>query len=360
MITNTVQAIPKAELHVHIEGTITPAKCREMAVRNGVTLADGLFTPDGDGYQYSDFIDSVTRVYFGIAATLKNGADYEDITYDYLKRCAAENAIYVELIACPAQCVRSNIPYKDMIDGMAAGIDRAKADFGIESRINVTFERDQSMSAADVAAKAERDADMILSYAHPYIIGLDIAGGEKSGDIPPFRDAYDRTVKNFGRTLGIRMHAAENAGAKNARDALDFGVTRIGHGVQVILHPQTISLLRGAGVMLEICPTSNILALAHLWPNYESHPLRELYDAGLHISLNSDDPGLFDTSIGREYQIAKDYFGFTDQELFDITRDAIAASFAPDEIKRALHQRVETAWQSFFNRPSPVGPTPLP
>jgi len=347
-----VQALPKVELHVHIEGTITPAKCLEMAVRNNVALSPDLFNADGSDFQYSDFLDSVTRVYFGIAATLKNSADYEDITYDYLKRCAAENVIYVEIIGCPAQGVRSNIPYQDMIDGLAAGIDRARADFGIESRINVTFERDQSLSDADVAAKAERDADLILSYPHPYIVGLDIAGGEKAADIPPFRDAYERTLREFGRPLGVRMHASENAGSGNALEAMSFGVTRIGHGVRTILDPAAIAQLKRENVMLEVCPTSNVLALKDFCPTYATHPLRDLYDAGLHISLNSDDPGLFRTTIGQEYQIAHEKFNFTVKELLDVSADAVDFSFAPDDVKKNLTLKVEDFRQRFFNRPA--------
>lgn len=350
-VSPDVQALPKVELHVHIEGTITPVKCREMAARNNVVLSPDLFTADGSDYQYSDFIDSVTRVYFGIASTLKTGADYEDITYDYLRRCAAENTIYVELIVCPAQCVRSGISYADMIDGVAAGIDRARVDFGIESRMNATFERDQSLSDAEIAGKAERDAGLILSCPHDYVVGLDIAGGEKAGDIPPFRDAYERTLREFGKPLGVRMHAAENAGASNAFEAMGFGVTRIGHGVRTILDPAAIAQLRGDRVMLEICPTSNVLALTDFCPTYETHPLRELYDAGLHISLNSDDPGLFRTSIGREYQIAHAKFNFTVKELLDVSADAVDFSFAPDTVKQKLALRIENFRQHSYNTP---------
>lgn len=358
-IDKTIFKLPKAELHVHIEGTVTPEKCRELAARNGVSLDKDLFTADGKDFNYRDFIDCVTRVYYGVASTLKTQSDYEDITYDYLKRCAAENAVYVELIACPAQAVRSNIPYNQMIDGIAAGIDRARDDFDIESRINATFERDQSLSDADVSAKAERDADIILSYKHLYIVGLDIAGGEKENDIQPFRPAYERTLRDFGRPLGIRMHAAENAGGFNAREALSFDATRIGHGVRIVLTPDILDLVRNRKVMLEVCPTSNVLALKDFSPSYEQHPLRQLYDAGLHISLNSDDPGLFRTSIGNEYQIAHDYFDFTSIELVEITKDAIRYSFAPSDLKKSLLNRIEASRQSFFNHPGhKPGPQP--
>lgn len=351
-----IHTLPKVELHVHIEGTVTPAKCLELAARNNVALDPALFNADKSDYQYSDFLDSVTRVYFGIASTLKNGADYEDITYDYLKRSAAENVIYAELIACPAQCVRSDISYKEMIDGMVQGIDRARADFGIESRINSTFERDMFLSDADVSAKAERDADMILSYPHPYVVGLDIAGGEKANDMEPFRAAYERTLRDFGRPLGVRMHAAENAGPENAREAMSFGVTRIGHGIRSILDPDVIKQLRRKNIMLEVCPTSNVLALQDFCPTYEDHPLRDLFNAGIKIGLNSDDPGLFRTTIGREYQIAHDRFGFSAEELLNISRDSAVASFAPWDVRQQLRQKIEAFRSCFFNQPRTQGP----
>lgn len=330
---------------------MTPAKCRELAARNHVSLDPALFTPDGNDYHYTDFLDSVTRVYYGIASTLKTGADYEDIAYDYLRRCAAENAVYVEMIACPAQAVRCAIPYREMIDGLVAGMDRARHDFSIESRINVTFERAFGSGDAEVSAKAERDADIILSYPRPYIVGLDIAGGERNGDIPPFRAAYERVLRDFGRPLGVRMHASENADARNAREAVNFRVTRIGHGVRIIDDPAVLEQVRSERIMLEVCPTSNILALQDFCPTYQDHPLRRLYDAGILVSINSDDPGLFKTTLGREYQIARDEFGFTIEELSDISRMAARYAFAPEDVKARIVQRIDDMRQRSFSAP---------
>ena len=337
-----IAALTKAELHVHIEGTVTPEKCRELATKNGVALADDLFTPDGAAYHYSDFIDLVTRVYQNMARCVRTREDFEEITYDYLSRCAAENTLYVELIACPGQTHLVGISYADMIDGIADGIDRARADHGIEARINVTFERHR-------AAEAEADADMILSYQHPYIVGLDIAGGEMPGDIEQFRPAYERVLNEFGRWLGRRMHASENVGPDNARDAMSFGVTRIGHGIQIIDDPVLLGECIRDNVTLEVCPTSNILALKTYCPDFAAHPLRKLFDRGVMLCLNSDDPGLFGNSIGMEYQIAKDHFSFTGDELIKITRTAVAESFAPPELKLSLIARVDDFERARFS-----------
>ena len=310
-----------------------PAMARELAARNGITLDPALFSPDGGEYRYKNFFDLVTKVYQAVACCMKTKGDYEQVTYDYLRRCAGEDTIYVELIGCPGQCPRSGISYRDMVDGTAAGIDRARAECGIEARINMTFERHRP------GAEAEKDADMILSYPHPYVVGLDIAGGEQEGDIPQFKPLFDRVQRSFGRKLGLRMHAGEGAGpADNIRAALDFGVARIGHGVRLIEDPALMKEIIARGVVLEVCPTSNILLMPQYGGDFANHPLRRLYDAGVKVTFNSDDPGLFgaDCSIGGEYAIAHDKFGFTDDELRGVTRTAIEAAYVDETLRKRL------------------------
>jgi adenosine deaminase len=329
-IDEQVMSIPKAELHVHIEGTVRPEVARAIARKNGITIDPGIFSEDGTSYRWKDFIDLVTRVYQEMARCLKTADDYETITYDYLTRCAAEGSIYEEPSGYPGQCLVSGIDYKEMVDGIARGIDRARADAGIEARITMSFERHRP------GAEAERDADLILSYPHPYIVGLDIAGGEREGDLAAFEGIYKRVLREFGRPLGVRAHAAENIGPVNGWDALSrLPINRIGHGVRSVEDPDLIQEIIRRSVVLEVCPTSNVVAAAR-YKSYAEHPLRQLYKAGVKLCLNSDDPGLFGNSIGMEYQIAKDHFGFTEDELRGITRTAIEASFVAPEIKEKL------------------------
>ncbi|HOO51305.1 MAG TPA: adenosine deaminase [Alphaproteobacteria bacterium] len=332
-MTPEIKAIPKAELHVHIEGTVTPEIARMIAKRNAIDLDPDIFSEDGTSYKWNGFIDLVTRVYQEMARGMKTAEDFETIMYDYLCRCAEEGAIYVEPSGSPGQCLVSGISYKDMVDGMARGMDRARKDTGIESRLTMTFERHRPNGA-------ESDAELILSYKHPYIVGLDIAGGEQEGDLVAFEQSYKRVLEEFGRPIGSRAHAAENIGPVNGWDALKrLPLNRMGHGVRCIEDAKLIQELIKRDVTLEVCPTSNILAVKE-FPNFKSHPLRKLFNAGVSICLNSDDPGLFGTSIGNEYQIAHDEFGFSEDELLAITRNAIAASFAPQDVKEKLLLRI--------------------
>ncbi len=352
-LDDDLRAIPKAELHVHIEGTVTPEKCRELAAKNNITLADDLFTDDGSAFRYNDFFHLVTSVYDNMAQSIRTKEDYADLTCDYLTRCAAEGTIYVEMIAWCSAGKAIGLSYKDMIDGMADGIDKAQKETGIIGRINTTMVRHQPLD--DVWEEART----IAAYNHPYIVGLDIAGGEALGDLPKYQPLFDHIYKEFGRPLGMRVHAGEAQGAANVDDALDFypSPTRIGHGVRSIEDKDVVHTLVDNNVVLEVCPTSNVLA--KIYPSYADHPLRQLMDAGVKICLNSDDPGLFGNSIGMEYQVARDHFGFTNDELLEATKTAIAASFVEFPVKRALLQKISGNTPGFNPRTSkPAGPQP--
>ena len=350
-IDSDILKLPKAELHVHIEGTVTPDMARKKAAAHGLSLPADIFSADGKSYEWGGFVDLVTRVYDAVAQTVRTRQDYEDIAYDYLKRCAAENCLYVELIISPDHAKRFGLSYKDMVEGIAAGIDRARADFGIEARMNAALVRHLPQADVDAAAQT------IVSYKHPYVVGLDLAGAEKSGDIPRFRPTF-KFIKGWtGGQMGWRIHAAEAAGAENARAALDLHVKRIGHGVRAVEDPAVLADLVKSGTHLEICPTSNVLA--GLYPDYKAHPLTQLRAAGVRFSLNSDDPGLFGNSIGTEYQVAHDHFGLSPAQLSAVTRTAIEDSFVDDKAKKLLLQKVD-AYGFFLNQNKAGGPNPGP
>ena len=336
-VDEQIRQLPKAEIHVHVEGTMTPSMAKHIATRNGVAIDPSLFDPDGINYNYKNFLDLVTVVYQAVADAMRTRADYAEVTYDYLRRCAQDNTLYVELIACPGQCARTGISYKDMIDGIADGIDRAQKEFDIESRINITFERHRP------GVESEKDADLILSYPHPYVVGLDIAGGEKSGDLGQFAAPFQRVMNNFPRPLGSRLHAGEGAGPENMRDAITlFAPTRIGHGVRAMEDEGIIDIIKKKGIVLEVCPTSNILLMPQYGGDIKKHPLRELFEKGVKVTLNSDDPGMFgDCTLTGEYQIAHDEFGFSLPELLQVTRTTIESSYADRETRKRLLKVVD-------------------
>lgn len=348
-LTDAVRRIPKAELHVHIEGTVTPAMAHRKAAEHGMTLPTDIFDAQGN-FTWKDFADCVTRVYDAVAEVVRTPQDYEDIAHDYLVRCADEGAIYVEMIISPDHAARMGISYKDMVDGIARGIDKARAETGIEARMNATLVR--HLPDADLWKTARE----IVAYRHPYVTGLDLAGAEKAGDIPRHRPVFKYIKDATNAELGWRMHAGEGAGAVNVKDAMFMKARRVGHGVRVVEDPALLDDIMRRGIVLEVCPTSNVLA--GIFPSYSAHPLRRLIDAGVRVTLNSDDPGLFNCTIGGEYQVAKDHFGLSDSMLAEITLTAIEAAHVDEQTRAKLLADVRNSGFLAQRRPLPRPPQP--
>jgi adenosine deaminase len=319
--------IPKAELHVHIEGTAPPDLIRRIAERNRMPVPDGVFeTPDR--FAYTDFLDFL-RTYDRAASVIRTAADYRDVTYEYLARCARDGAVYVELIASPDHAALVGLSDEEHFAGIAEGIDDAREDHGIESRILLTAIRNLGVE------NAIRVARHAASHPHPYVVGFQLSGDEESFPAGDYAEPF-RIAAEAG--LGCSAHAGEWAGPDSVRAALELPVTRIGHGVRSIEDPRLVGELTERGIVLECCPTSNVVL--DLYPSYESHPLPRLAQAGVRVTLGSDDPPWFGASIGGEYAVCQEWFGFDDERLRGITRTAILAAFCDENLKQSLMRRV--------------------
>jgi adenosine deaminase len=316
-------AVPKAELHVHLEGTAPPALVRRIADRNGLDVPGGVFaTPDR--FAWRDFLDFL-HTYDLAASVMRTAADYRDVTFEYLAACAAEGAVYVELTASPAHARLVGLSDEEHLGGIAAGIDDARAAHGIEARILLTCIRDFGVEhAVRVAAHA-------AERPHPYVVGFSMAGDEAGHPPGPFAEAYAIAA---AAGLGCTVHAGEWAGAASVREALDLPVTRIAHGVRAIEDPGVVREIAERGIVLECCPTSNV-ALG-VFPSYAAHPLPALRAAGVRVTLGSDDPPYFGASVGGEYAVARAEFGLGDADLRAVTRTALEASFAEPPLRGAL------------------------
>jgi adenosine deaminase len=322
--------IPKAELHVHLEGTATPDLVRRIAERNGLRVPDGVFAAP-DRFAWRDFLDFL-QTYDMAASVIRTAEDYRDITYEYLTACAADGAVYVELIASPDHAALVGLTDDEHLGGIAAGIDAARAEHGIEARILLTCIRNFGVESAVRIARhaAERP--------HPYVVGFQMAGDEAGYPPGPFAEAYAIAAV---AGLGCSVHAGEWAGPESVRGALELPVTRIGHGVRAIEDPALVAELAERGIVLECCPTSNVVL--GVFESYAAHPLPALRDAGVRVTLASDDPPYFGASVGGEYAVAREHFGWGDAELLAVTRTAIEASFAEPELRAALLARVDDA-----------------
>jgi adenosine deaminase len=319
--------VPKAELHVHLEGTATPDLVRRIAQRNGLEVPEGVFAAP-DRFAWRDFLDFL-NTYNLVCSVIRTGEDYRDITYEYLSACADGGAIYVELTASIDHSRIAGIGDAEHWEGIAAGIDDARADHGIEARILSVAVRNYGVE------RAVEIAELTAARPHPYVVGFSLAGDEAGYPPEPFLDAY-RIAAAAG--LGCTVHAGEWAGPDSVRGALELPVSRIAHGVRAIEDPALVEELARRGVTLEVCPTSNVVL--GVFPSYEEHPFPVLRAAGIPLTLGSDDPPYFGASVAGEYAIAHERFGLSEDELVGVTRTAIEASFAEPALRDHLLTRL--------------------
>jgi adenosine deaminase len=188
------------------------------------------------------------------------------------------------------------------------------------------------------AERAEAIARRLAEDRHPYVVGFNLAGDEAGFPAAQFAAAY---AIAHAAGLGCTIHAGEHAGPASVRAALELPVTRLSHGVRAAEDPALVGELAERGIVLEVCPTSNVAT--GVYPSYEDHPLGALRDAGVRVTLASDDPPYFGATIGGEYALARKRFGLDEAQLREVTRTAITAGFAEDAVKEQLLERVEKA-----------------
>jgi len=319
--------VAKAELHVHLEGTAPPELVREIAARNGVALPDRLVGEDGR-FRYSDFIDFL-RTYDLAASVIRTAQDYRDITYQYLRDCASEGAIYVELTASPDHAGIVGLSDEAHLQGIADGIDDARRDTGIEGRILLSAVRNFGVG------QAIRIARYAAERPHPYVVGFSMAGDEENFPAADFAEPFEIAA---AAGLGCTIHAGEWGGPDSVRAAMRLPVSRIDHGVRAIEDAELVRELAAREIVLACCPTSNVVL--GVYPSYEHHPLTRLRAAGVRVTLGSDDPPYFGATIGREYEICAQRMGLSEDDLRDLTRTAIEAAFCDDGLKATLRARV--------------------
>ncbi|MEZ2130235.1 MULTISPECIES: adenosine deaminase [unclassified Sinorhizobium] len=318
--------LKKVELHCHLEGAAPPALTASQARKYGVDTSG--FMRDGI-YLWHDFA-SFLECYDKVSEVYRTEEDYVLLTEAYLTELADIGTIYSELIVSPDHGNRIGLGADAYIAGVSAGIISAKEKTGIEARLIVTGERhfgpESVVRAAEYAAKA----------GNPLITGFNLAGEERMGRVADYARAFD-IAREAG--LGLTIHAGEVCGAFSVTEALDVvRPSRIGHGVRAIEDRDLVRRLADLGTVLEVCPGSNIAL--NVFPDFDTHPLPALLNAGVRVTLNSDDPPFFHTSLMREYELASKTFGLSDADIDSITRTAIEAAFIDEPTRAALLTRL--------------------
>lgn len=316
----------KAELHCHIEGAAAPELVMRQAAKYGVDVSS--LIRDG-AFAWHDFT-SFLAAYDAAADLFRTEEDYARLTDYYLTSLARDGCIYSEIFTSPDHARKSGLSPAAYTNALGEGIVRARAKTGIEGRMIVTGVRHFGVEAIEAAAR------FAAKCGHPLVTGFGMGGDERQGSFEDYVRAFE-LAREAG--LGITIHAGEFGGWESVAGALDhIKPSRIGHGVRAIENPDLVKRIADEGIVLECCPGSNIAL--KVFDGFESHPFMRLKAAGCKVTLNSDDPPYFQTSLKREYDMGKEHFGMNDKALTAVTRTAIEAAFVDRKTKAALLARL--------------------
>jgi len=319
--------IPKAEIHCHIEGAADPELVLAQARKYNVDVSD--IIQDG-AFVWNDFSEFL-KCFDGAAALFRTSEDYALLAETYLTQLAATGCIYSEVFISTDHARMIGISEQDYIDGLAEGMTQAKEKHGIEARMIATGLRHEGPESV------LRAATYIAENPHPLVTGFGMGGDERMHHPKDLAPGFD-VARDAG--LAITTHAGEFGGADSVRDSLThLKPSRIGHGVRSIEDPALVEQLADQQIVLECCPGSNISL--SVYNSFADHPFMALRAAGVPVTLNSDDPPHFHTSLAREYDIAATEFGLSEAELRDITRTAIKAAFVDEDTRAGLLKKVD-------------------
>jgi adenosine deaminase len=310
-----IRDIPKAEIHVHIEGTLEPEMLLQMARRHGLPAPYPSAAACRAAYHFAD-LRHFLSLYYAAVTVLRTEQDFCDLTTEYVQRAAADGVRHVEVFFDPQSHVTRGVPFKDVVAGIASGLEAGERSFGISWQLIMCVLRDQPVqSAREMLERALPYRDIIAG------IGLDSA---EAGHPPrAFAEVFSRA-----REAGFLAvaHAGEEGPVAYVAEALDvLHVTRIDHGVRVIDDPALQARLAREKIPLTMCPLSNL----HLQvtPDLAGHPLKRLLDAGLCITVNSDDPAYFGGYVAENYTAVQRALGLTRADIVALARNSITASW---------------------------------
>jgi adenosine deaminase len=323
--------LPKIELHLHLEGAAPPAFIRDLAKRKHVDIG-GIFNADGS-YRFTDFWDFI-KVYEAATTTLQSPEDYYRLTLAVLEQSAASGVVYCETFLSPDFCGGRDVgAWREYLAAIREAADEAQRDMGITLRGIITcirhFGPDKARQTARCAAETAGD----------WIVGFGIAGDEKIAKPSDFRYAFD-----MAREAGLRItaHAGEWGGPESVRAALDdLNPERIGHGVRAIEDLALVDQLAERGIVLEVCPGSNI-ALG-IYPDWRAHPIAELDRRGVKVTISTDDPPFFHTTMAREYDRLAAAFDWDKGQFMRIARTSLDAAFCDVDTKARIAKLLEAA-----------------
>jgi aminodeoxyfutalosine deaminase len=340
-LSTFIRRLPKAELHLHLEGTIEPATLVELS--QSVDAASGVepitLEAAEELYQYTDF-SGFLLAFKAVTRRLRGADEYELAAYRMIEQLAAQSVVHAEVYISVGvvyfwrkeEDAADPLLFEKIFAGLERARERGERDFGVT--LYWIFDAVRHFTVPEAERVFRLAARMREQY--PSIIGIGLGGDERVAASEPFRAMYADAA-----AAGLRLtnHAGETTGPEAIWEALAIGSERLGHAVSAIRDPELMAQLKRDQVPLELNPSSNVRT--GVCASFSEHPLRAYFDAGLMVTLNSDDPAFFGSSVENEYRLAHEIQGFSREELKTLARNSFAASFLPEETKREWLSQID-------------------
>jgi len=326
----SLRGLPKVELHLHLEGAAPPTFIRRLGQEKDVNL-NGVFAENGN-YIFKDFVDFL-RVYEAATEVLKTPDDFKRLVEAVLAESASHGVIYTEMFVSPDFCGGSDLgAWQEYLLAMQDGAEIAEREHGIVSRGIVTCIRHMG------GEQAKKTAICAAETAGDWIVGFGMGGDENMGSHRDFAYSFD-----MAKEAGLRLtsHAGEWRGPQEVRDAIAIGAERIGHGVRSSEDAGLVQELQDRGIVLEVCPGSNVSL--GVYPSLSHHPVHLLAEAGVQVTVSTDDPPLFHSTMTKEYEGLELVFGWDETRFLDLARTSARAAFCDDETRAKLIERINAA-----------------
>jgi len=334
-----IRALPKAELHLHLEGSVDPPTLSELSQRHPTPLSTSnnrytniedsgrVFTEDEARalYQYENFTGFLLA-FKTVTERMRTADDYELVTYRMMQKLHAQGVVHAEVYISVGVVQWRGQEFAPLFEGAERGRKRGERDFGMS--LCWIFDAVRHFGIDE----ARRVVDEAIRFKDSSVAGIGIGGDERRAGPAQFREVYEHAS-----THGLRLtvHAGETVGPEGIWAALrELKPDRIGHGLHAIEDPELVRYMADKQIPIEVCITSNVKTGCCL--ALEEHPVRKLFDAGVPIVLNTDDPDMFHTDLISEYRIVRDVFHFSEPELREVAKNSFRASFLPESRKREL------------------------
>ena len=314
-LRSLITTLPKAELHMHLEGSLEPEMMFRLAARNGVALPYRSEAELRAAYRFSS-LQSFLDVYYAGLSVLVTEADFYDMTWAYLERVHAETVVHAEVFVAPQAHTRRGVPLAAVIEGVDAALTEGGRRLGMTTRLILGLQRQWS----------EEDALAVLDEAAPYrdrVAGIGLGGPELPHPPQKFIRAFARARAMGWRTVA---HAGEEGPAAYVADTVDLlKVDRIDHGVRCAEDPVLVARLAKLGIPLTVCPLSNVQL--RVFPSLAAHNVKRLLDAGLHVTINSDDPSYFGGYVNENFCATQDALDLSIDDVYALARNGFTGAF---------------------------------